>query len=119
MGDAGWGSPAKPDPGYGAACAIPVETFPNTAMNPVLVQIIRPMTYISYNSKLIDIVSNSKHHDVTVDEVSRLRLIAWVDACCPYNGEEEIRAIEDPNFPGIESLTIRPLVRTTPVIAQP
>jgi hypothetical protein len=35
VGAAGWGSPAKPGPGYGAACAIPVETFPNTALNPV------------------------------------------------------------------------------------
>jgi len=56
---------------------------------------------------------------VKVDAVSLLRLIAWVDACCPYNGEEEIRAIEDPDFPGIEKLTIRPRVKTAPVIARP
>ena len=45
--------------------------------------------------------------------------IAWVDACCPYNGEEEIRAIDDPDFPGIATLTIRPRVKTAPVIARP
>lgn len=119
VGAAGWGSPAKPGPGYGAAAAIPVETFPNTALNPVAVQTIRPMTYLSYKSQLIDFASSGKHHDVKVDELSRLRLIAWVDACCPYNGEEEIRAMEDPNFAGIEKLTIRPRVKTAPVIARP
>ena len=77
------------------------------------------MTYLSYKSQLINFASSGKHHDVRVDEVSRLRLIAWVDACCPYNGEEEIRAMEDPNFAGIEKLTIRPRVKTAPVIARP
>ena len=119
VGAAGWGSPAKPGPGYGAACAIPVETFPNTTLNPVAVQTIRPMTYLSYKSQLIEIASSGKHHHVKVDEVSRLRLIAWVDACCPYNGEEEIRAMEDPNFPGIEKLSIRPRVKSAPVVARP
>ncbi len=119
VGEAGWGNPAKPGPGYGAACAIPVETFPNTPVNPASLVTLRPMTYLSYKSKLIDIASSGKHHDVKVDEVSLLRLIAWVDACCPYNGEEEIRAMEDPDFPGIERLTIRPRVKTAPVIARP
>jgi hypothetical protein len=76
------------------------------------------MTYLSYRSRLIEIASSGKHHDVKVDEVSRLRLIAWVDACCPYNGKEEIRAMGDPDFPGIEKLTIRPRVKTAPVIAR-
>ncbi|MCX6879130.1 MAG: hypothetical protein NTW21_35790, partial [Verrucomicrobia bacterium] len=115
----GWGLPPRSGAGYGAACVIPVETFPNAGMNPVSVQTIRPMTYLSYQSQLIENASSGKHHDVKVDEVSRLRLIAWVDACCPYNGEEEIRAMEDPNFPGIDKLTIRPRVKTAPVIARP
>lgn len=119
VGEAGWGSPARPGPGYGAACAIPVEMFANTPLNPASLQTLRPMTYLSYKSKLIDVASSGKHHDVKVDAVSLLRLIAWVDACCPYNGEEEIRAIEDPDFPGIEKLTIRPRVKTAPVIARP
>jgi len=33
--------------------------------------------------------------------------------------EEEIRAIDDPDFPGIATLTIRPRVKTAPVIARP
>jgi hypothetical protein len=93
--------------------------FANTPLNPASLQTLLPMTYLSYKSKLIDVASSGKHHDVKVDAVSLLRLIAWVDACCPYNGEEEIRAIEDPDFPGIEKLTIRPRVKTAPVIARP
>ena len=34
---------------------------------------------------------------------SLLRLIAWVDANCPYLGEEEIRAMADPEFPASTS----------------
>jgi len=46
-------------------------------------------------------------------------LIAWVDANCPYAGEEEIRAMDDPAFAGIEQLPIRPRVKTAPVIPRP
>ena len=34
-------------------------------------------------------------------------------------GEEEIRAMGDPDFPGIEQLPIRPRVKTAPVIERP
>jgi len=47
------------------------------------------------------------------------RLIAWVDACGPYMGEEELRAQGDPDFPGIELLPIRPRVATAPVVERP
>ena len=60
-----------------------------------------------------------KHHDVKVDAESLHRLIAWVDACGPYMGEPEVRALGDPDFPGIERLPIRPRVATAPVIARP
>lgn len=44
------------------------------------------------------------------------RLIAWVDAICPYMSGEEIRALGDPEFPGIERRPIRPRVATAPEI---
>lgn len=54
-----------------------------------------------------------------MDRLSLRRLIAWVDACCPFRGEPEIRALDDPDFPGIEKLPIRPRVRTAPRIQRP
>lgn len=67
----------------------------------------------------IELASSVKHHDVKVDPLSLHRLIAWVDACCPYNGEEEIRGMKDPTFPGIGHLPIRPRVATAPNIERP
>jgi len=57
--------------------------------------------------------------DPKVDPLSLHRLIAWVDSCCVYMGEEDIRGLGDPDFPGIEQLPIRPRVATAPVIERP
>ena len=54
-----------------------------------------------------------------LDAESLHRLIAWVDANCPFMGDEEVRALGDPNFPGIERLPIRPRVSTAPVVERP
>jgi hypothetical protein len=67
----------------------------------------------------VEIAASGKHHDVRVDGVDLRRLMAWIDACCPFLGEEEVRAIPDPDFAGIGELPIRPLVRTAPVIERP
>ena len=112
VGAAGWGNPAKPGPGYGIAGAIPVEARGNY-------RTIKPLTCLSYKSKLIERASSGKHNKVKVDPLSLRRLIAWVDACCPFRGEEEVRALADPDFPGIEKLPIRPRVRTAPRIQRP
>ena len=48
-----------------------------------------------------------------------LALIGWVDANCPYRGDEEIRALPDPQFAGIENLPVRPRTHTAPVILRP
>ena len=77
------------------------------------------MRYLSFRSRLIELASNGKHYKTKVDPISLRRLIAWVDANCPYLGEEEIRAMDDPEFPGIERLPIRPRVKTAPVIERP
>ena len=112
VGPAGWGNPARSGPGYGIAGAIPVESR-GTYLT------LKPRTCLSYTSKLIEIASGGKHNKVKVDPVSLRRLIAWVDACCPFRGEEEIRALADPDFPGIGKLPIRPRVRTAPRIRRP
>jgi len=104
---------SRPDQaGYGIAAAIPVETAGSYGT-------LRPMQYLSYRSKLVDNAMSGKHHGVQVDPVSLHRLITWVDACCPYLGEPEIRALGDPDFAGIEDLPIRPRVRTAPIVLRP
>jgi len=119
VGSAGWGNPVRGGrPGYGIAGTIPVETAYGKN-DPKALTTLRPMQYLSYNSRLIELAASGKHYDVKVDPVALHRLIAWVDACCPYRGEEEIRALGDPNFPGIERLPIRPRVATAPVIERP
>jgi len=118
VGGAGWGSPVQPGPGYGIAAAIPVEQIGMN--NPLSLVTLRPLQYLSPASRLIDIASGrEKHYDAQVDPVGLRRLIAWVDACSPYCGEEEIRAQDDPDFPGIELLPIRPRVKTSPRIERP
>jgi len=57
---------------------------------------LKPMSTMSYASKLIDIASSGKHHDVKVDPLSLRKLIVWVDFFCPFRGEQEIREIPDP-----------------------
>ena len=101
----------------GIAGAIMAENYKQS--DPASYITLRPMQYLSYTSKLIEIAMSGKHNAVKVDPLSLRRLIAWVDTNCPYRGEEEIRAIPDPNFPGIEYLPIRPRVRTAPVIHRP
>lgn len=59
--------------------------------------VIEPMTKLSYASKLIEIASSGKHHEVKLDSQSLLKLILWVDTLCPYRGEPEVRAMADPD----------------------
>jgi hypothetical protein len=78
-----------------------------------------PMTKLSYKSRLVDMASNGKHYKVKVDELSRRKLIAWVDAMCPYRGDEEVRQIDDPEFQGIDWLAMRPQIKNAPVVVRP
>jgi hypothetical protein len=77
------------------------------------------MTYLSYSSRLIDIAASGKHYDVQVDPLSLQRLIAWVDAMCPYLGAEEVREIDDPVFQGVDWLSVRPRIKTAPTVVRP
>ena len=130
IGPAAWPVPAPTagKPGFGLAGAFPVyglrseETYPNdpaTDARSAIQRTLRPMRYLSYRSRLIELAGSGKHYKAKVDPLSLRRLIAWVDANCPYLGEEEIRAMEDPDFPGIEQLPIRPRVKTAPRIERP
>lgn len=130
IGPAAWPTPVSntAQPGYGLAGAIPVyglkpdDVYPNdpaTDGPSIIHRTLRPMRYLSARSPLIERAMSGKHHDVKVDPVGLLRLIAWVDANCPYLGEEEIRAMADPDFNGIEQLPIRPRLRTAPIIERP
>ncbi len=116
-----WGQPyKKPDkapPGFGIAGMLMVEGYGQ--VDPAGYTTPRPMTALSYRSPLIELCSNGKHYGVKVDETSLQRLIAWVDAMCPYRGEEEIREIDDPVFQGMDWLAIRPRIKTAPRILRP
>ena len=119
VGSAGWGNPiGAGGPGYGIAGAIPVESGYGQN-DPEGLATLRPMQYLSYNSRLVGLAADGEHYGVKADPVSLHRLIAWVDACCPYMGEEEVRAMGDPDFPGIERLPIRPRVTTAPIVDRP
>jgi hypothetical protein len=128
----------KPDPaipGYGLAGIFSVEAFaaadvtePFKYHNIPKVRTeawtgqyatVRPMTSLSYRSRLVDLAMSGKHYGVHADAVSCLRLIAWVDALGPYRGEKEVRALPDPDFAGIEQLAIRPRLKTAPDISRP
>ncbi len=103
----------------GIAGAMKAEDFAPRTGDPSGYKTLRPMTYLSYTSRLIEMASSGTHYDVKVDPVSLRQLIGWVDSNCPYRGEEEIRAIADPDFPGIDMLPIRPRVKTAPIIPRP
>ncbi len=121
IGRPSWGAPynppADPPPGFGIAGQLMVEGYdqrdPEGYVTP------EPMTALSYRSRLVEIASSGEHHDVQIDEISRLRLITWVDAMTPYQGLDEIRAMPDPDFQGINWLAVRPRIQTAPVIIRP
>ena len=47
------------------------------------------------------------------------RQAVWIDAMCPYRGAEEVQAIDDPEFQGVDWLSIRPKIKTAPTIVRP
>jgi len=101
----------------GIAGALKAENYAQS--DPESYKTFRPMQYLSYTSRLVELASSGKHYDVKLDPVSLRQLIGWVDANCPYRGDEEIRAIPDPEFVGIDSLPVRPRVQTAPDIPRP
>lgn len=121
VGSAGWGNPVpnRGQPGYGFADVIPVESMDPTMNNPEALATLPTKKYLSASSRLVDLCASGNHYDVKVDPESLQKIMIWVDTCGPFCGEEEIRAMDDPDFEGIERLPIRPLVKTAPVIQRP
>ncbi len=59
-----------------------------------------PMTALSYKSRLIEIANSENHAGLKkerVDAESLEKLILWVDTLCTYRGEQELRAMDDPD----------------------
>ncbi len=138
-GNPAWGAayvpPKSPPPGFGIADMLMVEGYDQR--DPRGYETPPPMTKLSYRSRLIEMASSGKHgagvrlseadssrHGVADSGVKLppddlLRLILWVDAMCPYLGDEEVRAIDDPVFQGVDWLAIRPRIKTAPRIVRP
>lgn len=116
-----WGAPYQapkdPPPGFGIADMLMVEAY--HTVDPAAYLTPQPMTKLSYASRLVDLCASGKHYGVRVDPIGLLRVIAWVDAMCPYRGEEEIRQIDDPVFQGVDWLALRPRIKTAPAIVRP
>jgi hypothetical protein len=116
-----WGrpyeKPQQPPPGWGIAGMLMVEAYGRN--DPEAYRTPKPMTHLSYASRLIELASSGEHYDVKVDPVSLRRLIAWVDAMCPFRGDEEVREIPDPDFQGVDWLSVRPKVKSAPRIVRP
>jgi hypothetical protein len=116
-----WGQPyvqpTAPPPGWGIAGMLMVEGYSTT--DPAAYRAPPPMIALSYRSRLIELCASGKHYDVKVDPIGLQKLIAWVDAMCPYNGDEEVRMIDDPVFQGVDWLAVRPRIKTAPRIIRP
>lgn len=121
IGYPGWGrsheEPEECPPGYDIAGTLKVENY--STHDPAAYQTPKPMTRLSYKSRLVKIASSGKHHDVKVDPYSLLRLILWVDAMCPYRSDDAIREMEDPVFQGSDWLAIKPRLKTAPIVIRP
>jgi hypothetical protein len=121
LGHPTWGSPYKEKKetggGYGWADIIMVEAY--GTIDTLAYRTTAPMTKLSYKSRLVELMSNGKHHGVKVDDESLLRVIHWVDAMGPYYGTEELRQMEDPVFQGKGWLSQPPRIHTAPIVQRP
>jgi len=74
-----------------AGMIAPYYVYPNKDEKyPTTETVVPPMTALSYKSKLVDFATSGKHNGVKVTPEEEMRLVAWVDALCPYLGLEEI-----------------------------
>lgn len=77
---------------------------------------LKPMTMLSSTSRLIELATNGKHHDVKIGGEDLQRLIAWVDCNCVYRGDEEVRQIPDPPPQIASQFPVPVKTRTAPII---
>ena len=79
-----------------AGCIIPYHVYSNTEDKyPTEETVVPAMTALSYRSKLIEIATSGEHYGVKVTPQEEAKLVAWVDALCPFLGLEEIIAQQD------------------------
>jgi hypothetical protein len=78
----------------GVAGTILPMAYPNPPEDDLTIP---PMTTLSRKSRLVELAGSGEHYRVRVDDLSRLKLITWIDLLCPYLGEDEIRALPDPD----------------------
>jgi hypothetical protein len=120
-GNPTWGQPYRvpenPPPGFGYADMLMVEGY--DPRDPQAYRTPPPMTALSYRSRLIQLASGGDHHGAQVTGEDLERLIAWVDTMAPYRGLEEVRELDDPQFPGVDWLAVRPRIKTAPRIVRP
>ncbi|MAG92607.1 MAG: hypothetical protein CMJ48_02475 [Planctomycetaceae bacterium] len=64
--------------------------------DPLAYKTAAPMKQLSYNSRLLRLATSGDHYGVKVDDVSRRKLIGWIDTTGPYRGDPEVRAVNDP-----------------------
>ena len=101
----------------------PYCAYPNPEWKVVTTDTVPPpLTAMSYKSKLIQIATSGKHHDVKVSPLEEAQLVAWVDALCPYLGLEELLVRPDmaaENYFKVgmyQCLTYAPRLATAPVV---
>jgi hypothetical protein len=81
-----------------AGMVVPHHAYPNDEVKyPTQETVVPPMTTLSYRSRLIHIATSGNHHGVKVSPEEEMRLVAWIDALCPYMGLEDVIAQPDPD----------------------
>ena len=80
-----------------------------------------PMSIFSNNSLLLKVITTDKknHGDLKLEADELRMLAAWMDLNCPYQGDDELRQLPDPQFDGIEYIVPRPRIKTAPIIPRP
>ena len=104
-------------PGFDIAGTLHVEAYDQRDPNAYIT--LKPMTTLSYKSRLIDLASSGEHYGLKMDTDSLLKLILWVDSVCPYIDDTHIRDMPDPEFQGSHWLSIPPRLQTAPSLVRP
>jgi hypothetical protein len=89
---------------------------PTSLPHPVRNGTVPPMTKLSYTSPLIRIASSGEHHGVKVDALSLRKLIAWVDALCPYLDGIDVRNMRDSDPEMFSHMPYPPRIKTAPTV---
>ena len=53
--------------------------------------------YLLWRGERTILVTSGEHYGVKVSIAEEQRLVAWIDALCPYNGLEELLSRPDPD----------------------